>query len=127
MPVRCPTCQWPTALDERGPREDPSILLTGTVRIANAAIQIVAIRVSPAYQRRPDYKEDVPRPCYQTNGLDAVLETFLEDFEYVGEEFGELLGDGGSDMIELASGCYVLAALPASYFPTPDGSTHDVE
>lgn len=113
MPVECPSCQWPTAFSECGPAEDPSILLSGTARIAQAAVQIVAIRTSPDSGRLPDYRGYVPRECYQENGLGTLLEQVLEDFEYLANDFGELLGDFGSGTVELSTGTYVIAALPS--------------
>lgn len=109
MPVQCPSCQWPTSLAECGPAEDPSILLSGTARIAQVAVQIVAIRTSRESGRIPDYKNDVPRECY--DGLDTVLEQVLEDFEYLATEFGDLLNEPGSEAIELSTGTYKIVAL----------------
>jgi hypothetical protein len=113
MPVQCPSCQWPTAFAERGPAEDPSILLSGTARIAQAAVKIVAIRTSRESGRIPDYRSDVPRECYQANGLDTLLEQVLEDFEYLAGDFGEILGDEGSEVVELTTGAYTIVALPS--------------
>ena len=112
MPVQCPSCQWPSSFAECGPAEDPSIVLSGTARIAHTALQIVAIRTSPGSGRMPDYRDDVPPACYQTNGLGPLLEQMLEDFEYMACDFGEVLGDGGSDTVELATGRYTIVALP---------------
>jgi hypothetical protein len=112
MPVQCPSCQWPTSFCERGPAEDPSILLAATARFAKAAVQIVAIRTNPETGRLPDYRDDVSRKCYQENGLDAVLQQILEDFEYLASEFSELLGDFGSEATELSTGRYMIVALP---------------
>lgn len=113
MPVQCPSCQWPTSFSECGPAEDPSILLSGTAHIAHAAVKIVAIRTSRDSGRIPDYRDDVPRECYEANGLDALLEQVLEDFEYLAGDFDELLGDAGSEAIELATGHYTIVALPS--------------
>jgi hypothetical protein len=112
MPVECPSCQWPTAFCERGPAEDPSILLSGIAHIAQTAVQIVAIRISRDSGRSPDYKSDVTRTCYATNGLDTLLEQMLEYCEYLSSEFAELLGDFGSEAVELSTGMYMLIALP---------------
>jgi hypothetical protein len=109
MPVQCPSCQWPSSFTECGPVEDPSILLSGTARIAQAAVQIVAIRTSRESGRVPDYRSDVPRECYQ--GLSSVLEQMLEDFEYLASEVGDLLSDSDSEDIELLTGTYRLLAL----------------
>lgn len=113
MPVQCPSCQWPTAFSECGPPEDPSILLSGTARIARAAVQIVAIRTSRESGRIPDYRGDVPPECYQANGLNTLLEQVLEDFEYLAVDFSDVLGDAGSEAIELSTGTYTIVALPS--------------
>jgi hypothetical protein len=98
---------------ECGPAEDPSILLSGTAHIAKAAVQIVAIRTSRGSGRVPDYKSDVPRACYQANGLAGLLEQMLEDFEYLATELSEIFGDGASELVELTTGPYKVVVLPA--------------
>jgi len=113
MPVQCPSCQWPTSFAECGPAEDPSILLSGTARIAQAAVRVVAIRTSRESGRVPDYRNDVPRECYSADGLDTLLEQALEDFEYLADDFGDILGNAGSETIELATGAYTIVALPS--------------
>lgn len=113
MPVQCPSCQWPSSFMECGPAEDPSILLSGTARIAQAAVQIVAIRTSRGSGRVPDYRSDVPRACYQANGLAGLLEQMLEDFEYLATEVSEIFGDGVSELVELATGTYKVVVLPS--------------
>ena len=113
MPVQCPSCQWPTAFSECGPAEDPSILLSGTARIAQAALQIIAIRTSRESGRMPDYRGDVPRACYEASGLNSLLEQVLEDFEYLATDFGDLLENAGSDRVELPTGNYTIVALPS--------------
>lgn len=109
MPVQCPSCQWPSSFSECGPTEDPSILLSGTARIGQGAVQIFAIRTSRESNRIPDYKSDVPRECYQELG--TVLEQVLEDLEYLACEFGDLLTDSGLEDLELATGTYRIVAL----------------
>jgi hypothetical protein len=113
MPVQCPSCQWPADFSERGPAEDPSILLLGTARIAQASMQIVAIRISRDSARLPDYRSEVPRECYEVNGLATLLELALEDFEYLADEFVEVTGDGNSEIVELTTGTYTIFALPS--------------
>ena len=111
MPVQCPTCQWPSSFAECGPAEDPSILLSGTARIAQAALQIIAIRTSCESGRMPDYRSDVPTECYEANGLNALLEQVLEDFEYLATDFGDMLDDAGSERIGLPTGSYTVFAF----------------
>ena len=113
MSVECPPCRWPALLEERGPPEDPSILLTGTARIGNTALQIVAIRINPALRFAPDYRREVPEGSYQANDLDEILETVLEEFEYVSSEFEELIEENRSTIVELATGRYVVCVIPA--------------
>lgn len=115
MPVECPPCQWPTALEERGPAEDPALLLTGTARIGDAEVQIVAIRVDPTLRWTPDYKREVAEDSYRANGLDAVLETTLEEFETVATALGDLLGESRSSIVDLATGPYRIWLMPASF------------
>lgn len=115
MSVPCPSCQWPAVLEERGPSEDPSILLTGTARIGEAAVQVIAIRVDPTLRWTPGYRRDVAEGSYQAKGLNATLETFLEEFESTAAEFGELLGDGRPSLVELATGPYRIWVMPASF------------
>jgi hypothetical protein len=111
MPVQCPSCQWPKSFSEYGPAEDPSILLSGTARIAHTAVQIVAIRTSRDSDRIPDYRSDVPPECYQANGLSTLLEQLLEDVEYLACELGDVLSEPGSEPLELPTGMYKVVAL----------------
>ena len=111
MPVQCPSCQWPSSFAECGPAEDPSILLSGTARIAQAGLRIIAIRTSRESGRMPDYRGDVPSECYEVNGLNALLEQVLEDFEYLATDFGDVLGEAGSERINLPTGSYTVIAF----------------
>ena len=117
MPVQCPPCQWPTALDERGPVEDPSILLTGRARIGDASVQIVAVRIDPALRWTPDYKSDVAEGSYQVDGLDVALETILEELESVGSALEDALGASRASLIKLATGMYMIWVMPGSFGP----------
>src|SRR5271155_1269661 len=103
MPVECPACKWPVLLEEQGPREDPSILLTGTAKIGNTAIKIIAVRVNLNLEAAPDYRSDVSSGCYRERGYDTVLDTVLDTFEYAAAELGELLGEEHSTIVELAT------------------------
>jgi hypothetical protein len=117
MLVQCPPCQWPTALDERGPVEDPGILLTGRARIGDIAVQIVAVRIDPALRWMPDYKSDVAEGCYQVDGLDVALETILEELESVGSGLEDVLGETRPSIVELATGTYMIWVMPSSFGP----------
>lgn len=113
MPVECPSCQWPISFEERGPAEDPSILLTGVMHFSPAAaVQIVGIRTPRASRRVPDYKDEVPRECYQENGLDEALESALQDIDVLSLDLSELVGTTRQGNMELPTGSYVLIALP---------------
>jgi hypothetical protein len=115
MTINCPPCLWPTALDERGPATDPSILLTGTARIGNAPIQIVAIRVDPTLRSTLDYKAGVPKVSYQANQLDTLLGTILEEVDFASAELGTLLGEDHLATVDLAPGRYRVWAVSASF------------
>jgi hypothetical protein len=109
MVVACPSIEWPGALEECGPAEDPDIVLKGTARIGETPLQVVAIRVDPELRRAPDYKGDVPERAYRT----AALETTLDELEYVTEELGGLTGAAERSLVRLPAGAYVLWVLPA--------------
>jgi hypothetical protein len=94
--VEFPACVWPNVLEEQGPSEDPSILLTGTARIGGAEARIVAIRVSSTQEWAPDFKRGVAEDSYQGNGLDEVLQMALEEFQAVASELGDLLATAAS-------------------------------
>jgi hypothetical protein len=115
--VECPACVWPAVLEERGPAEDPSILLTGAAQIGDAGVQIVAIRINSTLRWSPDYKRSVDEVSYQANGLNEVLETTLEELQSVASEWGDLLGEGSSGLVELATGPYRFWVLPVSAEP----------
>ena len=114
MTVPCPAWQFPTGLEERGPAEDPTILLTGVAHLGNAAVQLVAIRINATLQWTPDFRHDVAEESYQVNGLGETLETALEDLQTVASELGDLLGDGGSGVVELATGHYRVCVMPGA-------------
>jgi hypothetical protein len=113
--VEFPACVWPNVLEEQGPSEDPSILLTGTARIGGAEARIVAIRVSSTQEWAPDFKRGVAEDSYQGNGLDEVLQMALEEFQAVASELGDLLGDSRLSVVELATGHYSVWVIPASF------------
>jgi hypothetical protein len=116
MTIECPSCLWPTALEERGPSNDPSILLTGAGRIGETPIQIVAIRINPALRSTLDCKPDL-EGSDQANDLNAALGAILEELEYASAELGSLLGEDHSATVELATGFYKVWSLSASFGP----------
>jgi hypothetical protein len=109
MAVPCPTLEWPHFLEECGPVEDPSILLTGTARIGGISVAVVAIRISHGRTRIPDYRDGVPAGAYET----AALETILEELDYLAQEVGAMTASSESGIVRLATGTYVMGVLPA--------------
>jgi hypothetical protein len=113
MAIESPSCLWPTILEERGPSDDPTILLTGTGLIGETPIQIVAIRINPSFRSTPDYKPN------QANDLDSALGAILEELEYASAELASILGEEHSGAIELATGFYKVWTLSASFGAQP--------
>jgi hypothetical protein len=114
MTIDCPSCQWPTVLEERGPSDDPSILLTGIGRLGETPIQIIAIRVNPTSRSTLDWQPEL-EGIYQANDLDTVLGTILEELDYASAELGRLLGEDRSATVELTTGLYKVWSLSASF------------
>lgn len=111
MSIPFPRCAWPATLDERGPKEDPSILLAGSAEIGNAPARIIAIRISRTLRCAPDYRQDVPAGIYQWNNLDTGLETFLENAEDLTAELSDALGEHVPSIVQLEPGAYMLWIL----------------
>ena len=114
MAIECPSCLWPTVLEERGPSDDPSILLTGTGRIGETPIQIVAIRINPTLRSTLDCKPDLENSD-QSNDLNSALGAILEELEYASAELAGVLGEDHPATVELASGSYRVWCLSASF------------
>jgi hypothetical protein len=95
--------QWPSTLEESGPAEDPSIVLSGTAQVGSTPFRITAIRVEPRLRFMPDYKADLGDAVYERE----VLETLLE-------ELGEVANTDNPQTLELATGVYVMWMAPAS-------------
>jgi hypothetical protein len=112
MPIPFPRSAFPAMLEERGPREDPSILLTGPAEIGGASARIIAIRVSRSLRWTPDYKNAVPAESYRRARLDASLETFLENVEDLAVELSDELGDYVPSIMHLDAGFYMMWILP---------------
>lgn len=106
MTISCPQLEWPTQLEERGPPEDPAILLTGQVRLGGAALRLVAIRIDPTLRWSPDYRRDVSEAGYTANGLDTALEGVLEELGVLAEQLGEILGEEADAGMTLAGQQY---------------------
>lgn len=112
MPIPFPRCVWPATLDTRGPKDDPSILLTGSAEIGHAPALIIAVRISRIMRRTPDYRADVPADIYQMFNLDAGLETFLENAEDLTAELSDALGDHVPSVMQMDTGSYLMWILP---------------
>ena len=112
MAIECPSCLWPTILEERGPSDDPSILLTGAGRIGETPIQIIAIRINPTLRSAVDYRSGL-ESSYQAKDLNAALGAILDELEYASVELGSLLGEEHSTTVELATGFYKVWSLSA--------------
>jgi hypothetical protein len=115
MAVPCPNCRWPAELDERGPAEDPAILLTGTAYIGTIPVLVLAVRIDPNTGRLPDYKPGVPRAAYAGGRFDVVLEVLMDELEYIASELDDLLGESRPSTVQLPGGLYRLCTLPASF------------
>jgi hypothetical protein len=108
MSVQFPASSWPSALDERGPAEDPTILLTGTATIGGAEVQVVAIRIDPSMRWAPDYRSDVAEGRYRADGLADLIEGAIEDLDSVAVEFGEAMGRSRTDVVTLGGEPYMV-------------------
>jgi hypothetical protein len=108
MSVQFPASSWPTALDERGPAEDPTILLTGIATIGGAEVQVVAVRIDPSLGWTPDYRPDVAEGRYRADGLADLIEGAIEDLDSVAAEFGEAMGRSRTDVVTLGGEHYMV-------------------
>ncbi|MDA8107033.1 MAG: hypothetical protein M0015_00185 [Betaproteobacteria bacterium] len=115
MPIRQLEWQWPEALEERGPAQDPSILLTGSARIGQVPVQVVAVRINPELVSTPDYRPDVDKAGYRKGALDTLLETILDESESLVAGLAELLGEGRSSIVPLPQGSYLVWVIPSVF------------
>jgi hypothetical protein len=114
MAIECPPCLWPSVLEEQGPSEDPSILLTAPAHIGDVEVRIVAVRINDTLRWTPDFRRDVAEDAYRVNGLGEVLEATLEDLQSMSSDLGDVLGGGGPSVVELSTGLYRIWVMPAS-------------
>lgn len=115
MPIRSPLFQWPAFFDERGPPDDPSILLTGTARFSGKAMQVVAVRVDPYRLRVPHKQEDAVYGCQKSDGFTAVLGVVLDELDYIAGELSDLLGKDEPSVVEFENGPYMVCMVPATF------------
>lgn len=103
MSIPLLSLDWPAALDEIGPEQDPTILLSGAAQIGRTLFRIMAIRVQPDLRFMPDFQPDAE---YDTDALETKLEDLavIADTDHPGE-------------VELAGGRYVVWMTPT---PRPD-------
>jgi hypothetical protein len=111
MTIPCPAADWPAALEERGPPDDPALLLTGRVRLGGAELRLVAIRIDPTLRWSPDYRPDLPAAGYAADGLDAALEGVLEELGVLAEQLGEILGETADAVVMLTGQRYRIMVL----------------
>ncbi len=106
MPIASPPYTWPATLDESGPAEDPSRLLTGTAEIGAVSVCIIAIRIASAEQK------DVPAEADSMAGLHPELEAFLKDSDGLAARLSDVLGECVPSIVTLESCPYLFWILP---------------
>jgi len=111
MTIPCAAVEWPAELEECGPPADPAILLTGRVRLGDAALRLVAIRIDPSLRWSPEYRRDVPEAEYDANGLDGALEGVLEELGVLAEQLGEILGEEADATMMVAGHRYRIVVV----------------
>ncbi len=99
MPVSAPPIQWPSQLNEQGPAQDPSVMLTGRAEIAGVAFKVTALRMRDG-MRIPDYRDDISEAAYE----DAI-DCAFEDVE-------DLVGSLDPRLISLNGAQYLLWLVP---------------
>jgi hypothetical protein len=102
MPVRLPEPHWPSELLEKGPPEDPTILLAGAAEIGNAPYRVLAVRLNPG-SLSVDYRRDLEEEIYGDYQLEDMLDelTFLDDIDK-------------SVLVPIDGGHYVIWMMPFS-------------
>lgn len=98
--VPCTAPQWPAGLLERGPPEDPSILLRGEAAIAGTRFVLTAVRVNPIWFG-PDYRDDLDADVYAPYELPTLLDMVAE-----------LMSVSEASTVQLETGSYVLWMMP---------------
>ncbi len=102
MPVRLPELNWPLELLEKGPEEDPSILLSGAAEIGTVPHRILALRVNPSHAQ-VDFRADLDEAVYADYQLEVMLDE-LNVFDNVDR----------SAVVPLESGDYVIWMVPSA-------------
>lgn len=115
MSIKCPAIEWPAALEEGGPIEDPSILLLGTAYLAGKAMQVVAARIDLPQSWALDYKPGAEKSAWQWDASNSLLATLLDELDDMAGDLGNLLGDDSPTIVNLADNPYMVWMLPASF------------
>jgi len=102
MPVSLPEPRWPAELEEEGPPDDPTILLSGAAEIGQATHRILAMRINPG-TLAIDYRQDVDEDVYEDYQLEEMLDelTFMDDIDK-------------SVLVQMGGGHYVVWMMPFS-------------
>lgn len=102
MTVLFPPPQFPSALLEVGPIEDPAILLRGEAVIAGVLHAVIAIRID-AISMSADFRGDLPRQAYANCRVQDMLEDLGAHTEITDDS-----------LVHLTSGRYVVVMIPSS-------------
>ena len=97
--MRAPPIEWPLEFREVGPPADPSILLSGDVKIGNNSYVVTAVRMNEN-ATRPDYRIGVSSRAY-----DFVFADIEDGLEFL----LELMAPA---MLQLSTGQYLLWIVP---------------
>ena len=99
--MRAPEIDWPSEFIENGPQADPSILLSGDLRIGKASYLVTAVRMN-ARVTEPDYRVGVSSRLYD------------EAFAEVQDELEFIMGSMSPVMLRLSDGHYLLWIVPVN-------------
>ncbi|HEX3983128.1 MAG TPA: hypothetical protein VHX12_05485 [Acidisoma sp.] len=82
MEFPVPRLTWPRHLQQSGPEQDPSILLSGTSEIGGGRYLVFALRVD-LDSLEADFRSDLDESVYADLRLDVMLEElmFFADFD----------------------------------------------
>jgi hypothetical protein len=75
MSIALSSIRWPAVLNEEGPTQDPTIVLTGSAEIAGVPFTVKALRMRPNL-RTPDYRPDLSETVYE-----ASIDGMVDDIE----------------------------------------------
>ncbi len=101
MPIPIPAIQWPAHLAEKGPAEDPAVLLSGQARIGGVSFKVMALRMRDG-MRMPDYRPDVSGTLYED-----AMEAMVADIE-------DLVDSMEPELIAVGGASYLLWMVPSA-------------